>query len=353
MNRLSKTIFALLLVSLVSCSSKASTDNAFEIHNELQLAWLNDEESIYNMDTYADGTKELSQPNAYKIRFADEKTNSNYYKVVISESSDYSLNKYEFQSYTRTYAMDAENLKLNTQYYYKVIDLNSNETIKESSFKTKDGIIRNIYIDGVTNCRDMGGYITKDNHVVKQGLLYRTARLGDSDSAINITEKGRDIMLNQLGIKSEIDLRSETNMDHSLLSPETNYYHYPFVTYNNKFLFINRELAVDVFHKLADINNYPMFYHCAIGTDRTGAVAFNLLGLLGVSYKDAIRDYLFSNFGFIGSLREIHNLCQDNVDFASKDGIENFQATTIDYLVNEIGVSMEDITSIQNILLEK
>ncbi len=353
MNKLAKTLITLLMIGLVSCSSKSSTDNSFEIHNELQLSWLNDKDSIYNVDIYADGTKELSQPKSYKIRFVDEKTDSNYYTLVISESPDYTLNSYKYSSYTKTYAMDADNLKLNTKYYYKVIDANSNKIIKESSFKTNNGIIRNIYIDGVTNCRDMGGYVTKDNHVVKQGLLYRTARLGDSDTAINITQKGRETMLNQLGIKSEIDLRSETNMDHSLLSSETNYYHYPFVTQNNKFLFINRELAVDVFHKLADINNYPMFYHCAIGTDRTGAVAFNLLGLLGVSYEDALKDYLFSNFGNIGSLRESHNLCQDNVNFFSNDGLSHFQETTIDYLVNEIGVSMEYITSIQNILLDK
>jgi len=43
----------------------------------------------------------------------------------------------------------------------------------------------------------------------------------------------------------------------------------------------------------------------SIGTDRTGVFSILLEKLLGVKEEDVIRDYLFSNFGAIGSKREL------------------------------------------------
>ena len=59
----------------------------------------------------------------------------------------------------------------------------------------------------------------------------------------------------------------------------------------------------DVFALLADENNYPIYFHCSIGTDRTGVIAWLVNGLCGVSEKDLWRDYLFSNFGVINGSR--------------------------------------------------
>jgi protein tyrosine/serine phosphatase len=50
---------------------------------------------------------------------------------------------------------------------------------------------------------------------------------------------------------------------------------------------------------LADESNYPIFFHCAIGTDRTGTLAYLINGLLGVPEEDLYYDYCFSNFGAI------------------------------------------------------
>ena len=58
-----------------------------------------------------------------------------------------------------------------------------------------------------------------------------------------------------------------------------------------------------LFKVLGDRDNYPLLFHCSIGTDRTGAVSFVLLSLLSVSEDDLYRDYLFSNFGYIGGIR--------------------------------------------------
>ncbi len=45
---------------------------------------------------------------------------------------------------------------------------------------------------------------------------------------------------------------------------------------------------------IADQGNHPLVFHCSAGKDRTGILAAILLGTLGVSDKDIIRDYTLS-----------------------------------------------------------
>ena len=67
----------------------------------------------------------------------------------------------------------------------------------------------------------------------------------------------------------------------------------------------NTESVKNVFEILAKEECYPIYYHCRIGTDRTGLIAILLNGVLGVKLNDIYQDYLFSNFGKIGSKRKI------------------------------------------------
>ena len=63
---------------------------------------------------------------------------------------------------------------------------------------------RNLYIDGVTNVRDIGGYASSlvEGGRIRQGLYYRGARLD------SITDAGKAEMV-RLGIRQKIDLRDE------------------------------------------------------------------------------------------------------------------------------------------------
>ena len=62
---------------------------------------------------------------------------------------------------------------------------------------------RNCYVSGVTNVRDIGGYSSSlgKNAYIRQGLYYRGANLN------SITDKGKAQMKEDLGVKTEIDLR--------------------------------------------------------------------------------------------------------------------------------------------------
>ena len=101
---------------------------------------------------------------------------------------------------------------------------------------------------------------------------------------------------------------------------------------------------------VADEENYPMIIHCSVGTDRTGMFAFLINALLGVSEEDLCRDYLFSNFGAIGSKRKITQL-KESMYYTE---VMNAQGNTLsekayNYLA-DLGVPTDQLDSVISIL---
>ena len=187
--------------------------------------------------------------------------------------------------------------------YYKLVATFTDNTIEESAihhFDVESQWPRNLTIAGMTNCRDMGGCVLEDGGTFKQGLIYRTSGSGQNGS---ITSETTREMVNHLGMRTEVNLAdsnykvglSGTNLVSMSMTPSGGLNHFS----------RNAELVKDFFELLADSNNYPVFFHCMIGTDRTGLCAILLNGLLGVSLNEIYQDYMFSNFGKIGTQRVI------------------------------------------------
>jgi hypothetical protein len=55
------------------------------------------------------------------------------------------------------------------------------------------------------------------------------------------------------------------------------------------------------------VNGENIYFHCRIGTDRTGTVAYVLEGLLGVPEEDRIQDYELSFFYGLVRIHRYHN----------------------------------------------
>ena len=107
------------------------------------------------------------------------------------------------------------------------------------------------------------------------------------------------------------------------------------------------------FETLADENNYPIDFHCAIGKDRTGCMAYLVEALCGMNEEDLYRDYLFSNFAKISGICEV-----SDIDDRYGATIKNYEGATLqektyNYLNQEIGVSVQNLDSIKNILIDK
>ncbi len=356
-----------MILSFSSCSllnlspiKLTSYDKPLDFHTPDQLSYmLGDYEAI---SAYADGHEEKSRPDAITLTWTDS-SSAGKYTVEISESEDFSN---PIVLSTNETKVSVYNLKIATDYYWRV---STEEYSAEGKFTTSDIGPRNIYIDGVTNVRDMGGRMTSFGKRMVQGLLYRGARLNVSDVNNDsyktppeefipeITDAGIDVFKNQLGIKTEIDIRLLNRngypADKAAEStvPGTQYIRIPM---NGNSSISDNEIKIKEFMEiLADKNNYPIYYHCNIGTDRTGMLSYLIGGLCGMSEEDLMKDYLFSNFGNIGEAKTPHNSKNTYVELLSADG--DYEGDTLrerieNYFIS-IGVSEETYTAVRDILL--
>lgn len=369
----------LAIVSILSCCivafSACKTDyydwtlidlgNNVNFHTQLQTSYLLDSDYA-NINAYAKGTAELSRPEAIKFTWASTAMENapkiTSYELQISTDSDFK----NYISYTtQSNYYDVHNLYVATEYYWRVEALLENgkkDVSQISSFTTSDLAPRNIYVDGVTNVRDLGGWTNEDGLRVKQGMIYRCGRLNTSISdgivvdkvVIEITDEGINTMRNDLGIKSEIDLRRVDNnevgfLDYSPLGSDVNYYSCPMNWNVSNILTGNVEMVKQIFSILANEDNYPLIYHCNIGTDRTGLFAFLINGLMGVSEEDLYRDYLFSNFGKINSSRSLSGIQNSYVATIKNYSGDNLREQIFNCLT-DLGIPDTDIIAVQTIM---
>lgn len=330
-------------------------DTTVELHTEKQTAFLN---GNYRKATrYANGKKEKSRPEAveFKWTYQNAQDGVTQYTLRISESPDM---QNAMSCTTAEQSILVYNLKIAATYYWTVSA--DGVTSPAAEFRTADAAPRNLYVDGITNVRDLGGWMTESGTRTKQGMLFRCGRLNESSAKtvnIEITEAGKKTMLDLLGVKTEIDIRKVENgetggITASPLGDTVTYYSIPMEwegdTFNG-----NREALLRVFTILSEEESYPVIFHCNIGTDRTGQIAYLVGALLGVSEADLCKDYLFSNFGKIGGQRHPSGL-EDSVYYQSVAAAEGstLQEKTYNCLV-EFGVPRAQLDSIIRILSEQ
>jgi hypothetical protein len=329
-----------LSVFAASCGKKEITVN---IHTELQQKCIADKST--NCTLYAKGTEALDKPEPIEMHFKGN--GSDGYYVYLSENEDLSDAK-EYKCFGETVTF--YNLKVGTTYWYYA--KNGEFCTEKKKFVTDGAAPRNLDIGGVINFRDLGGWKTEKGFV-KQGLLYRSGKFNADESENTLlTDQGRK-EIERLGIKTELDLRQSDNNENggiteSPLGNGVRYISVPLKSGGNIIL-LNKDKLKELFAVLGNRDNYPMVFHCSIGTDRTGMLAFLVNGLLGVSEDDLYRDFLFSNFAEIGKMRTPSVI----VDY--KDTVASASGTTLaerieSYLIGA-GVEKSDIDALKSILL--
>ena len=326
-------------------------------HTKLQMAYI---ESTYkSIEKYANGQKENSIPNPIKVDYSSLNLSSvDNYKIEFSTSAtfenSYVDNLYDLRSY------DFYNGLTDTKYYWQIKDNEGNILDLKGDFKTCEHLPRMLKVEGVTNVRDLGGYKTKDNKKIKQGLLYRGGRLNDSytyEPKLGITEKGIEVLTKQLGVKSELDLRRlEEDDKNAQEAGHRNEIQIPGISLKSVSLDysikseLQKELFVEIFDYLADENNYPLYFHCNIGTDRTGLIAFWLLNLAGVEETTIYKEYCVSALANIGQPRTHKSLQKEWLTLYEYDH-EDFTKATELYL-KDLGIKEETLNKIKSIILE-
>ena len=324
------------------------------MHSELQNSYLTDVAESGNPDCmilYAQGLMEESRPVPVELSWtAAADTPIDSYTVYISKNSD--MRDLFYRESTVDSCLQVYNLEIGTTYYWSVAARIGDKEITSgtASFTIDSAVPRNLYIDGITNVRDLGGYKTADGGRVKQGMIYRSGRMNvsnDPTPTIEITGTGKHWFKDVLGIRSDIDLRTFEEAGQIVESPlgnDVNYLHAP-MTWENNILTDNTQMIREVFAFLAKEENYPVVIHCNIGTDRTGMICFLINGLCGVSEEDLCIDYTFSNFGSIGSGRSADTILLDYLPIVKEAKGDSLSKKIYNYLVG-IGVPEADLNAI-------
>lgn len=183
---------------------------------------------------------------------------------------------------------------------------------KKYSIITADRVVP---MERIYNFRDLGGYFNKSNKQSQWGKLYRSGSLAQATR--------QDIeVLNQLGINTLIDLRTEQEsyrypsrfqarqifnlplrgnrhnlfFDKILSEKMTrddviNYLQQVFVFQLEN----NSDYFIKMFDVLLDEDNYPIVFYCSLGKDRSAIAAALILAALDIEQDAIISDYLLSN----------------------------------------------------------
>lgn len=271
----------------------------------------------------------------------------NNYDIVISLNPQLTEVLYEEKGLTESnYKMD--NPYANTHYYWQVTAHTDSGDIKSQIFDFVSGSYkRTVDIPTISNTRDIGGFTGKYGEM-KQGLIYRSGRLDDSDISAQDA-------LSKLGIQTDLDLR---NNGEGLKNPANlnKYYLRTLQSYYNDFKEENRTATIEAVRIFADKDNYPVIFHCAIGRDRTGTLAMLLQALCGASKEYIIHDYFTSMWSVTGTYQktvEDLNLslvkqtleALENYGGDINSGVENFLKEDS----NHIGLTEQEIQNIRDI----
>lgn len=403
-------IATLLSVASVSCVISAFAVNAASKANKtIQLTALYNGETVDivgdAVEEYLSAEGDEAQIDALlknqrsddwvkEVTLSWKQNGSSFYTVYLSENQTFEDATVE-KVFGYTPMLDLYNLLPGTTYYWKVKGTYSGDESAVGTFTTEESKVRTIYVDGVSNARDLGGYETTTGKV-NYGLLYRGGKLNGTTSGEAITEEGKSEMLDSLKIKTEIDLRStgdDGGQTENAIGGSVNYIKIPLGQYANildyetwssldkseksgNFDANNKNAIKQIFELLADKNNYPIYFHCNAGADRTGTLALLINGLLGVDEQSLIKDYELTTISRYGK-RLRSSLTEDNKAFTEtgvmqNDGgnyvamglfIDSLKSAYTDggdinealynYLIEYIGLSNDTLDKIKSIMLSQ
>lgn len=263
---------------------------------------------------------------------------------------------------------------------------------------------QSLNLQGVGNARELGGYRTLDNKIIKHGVLLRTASLSNITSQ-DIRKLAQDYNLAViLDFRIDFEAKSEPDpvidgvenvnisiIDFDINSPQAQKM-LPYLASNDKVSmligavktgYMTKNLYVDIlssqsgkdgyrimFEKLLALpENKSLLFHCTQGKDRTGLAAMLILSALNVDENIIMSDYLLTNefnAGKIAREREFaKTIMQDpdeqellllTMDYVSPELMNNAlnyiksnYGSVMNYINNELGINDEQI----NLLREK
>ena len=247
------------------------------------------------------------QPKAVSISWSGRAD-----KVLLSTSPTFDEDPFQIGVSRNATSTNVYNLIPGVIYYYKVT--NGNDEVKHGCFKPK-GTLRQIYISNSEgnaysssgtlsdNIRDLGGWKAENDKTIRYGKLYRGAKIDGMKGKENAKTNFKN-----LGIGLDMELRggkdSEENTDYSEVRPVTDidWIQFPVIKLlgvvegnPGKTAGLYRQAIKEIISFLQE-DKGAVYFHCEGGADRTGALAFLIEAILGVSESDMSKDYELTTF---------------------------------------------------------
>ena len=303
-----------------------------------------------------------------------------------------------------------DNLEIATSYRATVCAVVGGRTVASVSreFSTSETPPRLIRVPGVPNVRDIGGRKAMDGKRIRQGLVYRSAGINDNPEDIDfltweecrsefasgtLTNRGpwqakhmakiysgswpsndwhrvpianargrerlsdlsRRIMLEDLGIRTDLDIRGDKEVEGMRVSPlgdRVKWIHVSASAYSGIGRPRGKELMKQCLDVFLDAANYPIVFHCIGGQDRTGSLAFIIEALMGVEDEELYRDWECSGFTNPGNW-----FCHKELFMQLYDVLGRYPGKTTrekaEAYVKDCGLTDADIAKLREILLEK
>ena len=237
-------------------------------------------------------------------------------------------------------------------------------------------------LQGASNFRDVGGYLTADGQRVRRGHVFR------SDHLAGLTES--DVArLQALGVRHSLDFRGEAEcqatpydiagvqriamtIEPTVIARMQALVAQGIVPTTEETVDLMRETYRDfVNHNAATYGRFlkhllveptPQVFHCTAGKDRTGFAAALLLSALGVDRATIEHDYLLTNQLYKRDARlegqghphVMKVLWQVQPEFlhAAFEAVNAQHGGMTDYLHGAIGLSPQELAELQRMLLE-
>lgn len=266
----------------------------FNLENKYLKAYLDAAETQYTNNTsssivsqYIGGSRVANDlPSPVSLSWTGDATS-----ISIFEGTSTTGTAVKTMNFSSSSSVDIYNLIPGMTYSYKT---SNNQT---GTFNTT-GRRRMIKVSNTEseyharNCRDLGGIRTRDGKTLKYGLIYRGTNVDE------ITDAEKKILHDELGIRLDQDLRSEAKTKtSSTIGSDVefcNHGGYDSSTIANQ---DGNNMKQSVLHVMnAVIEGRPVYFHCRIGSDRTGHMGMLYLALLGCDLKECDIDYEITSF---------------------------------------------------------